>query len=557
MTGTMRSSGIEAIGDVPWGTHFCVFYHTRQDLIDVIVPFFKAGLESGEFCMCVTSEPFTKADVKRQMARAIPGFDQYLNSGQMDVMGYNEWYAIDGVFNSDRVLNGWVEKLRKARERGFSGLRLTGNTFWLEKTGWKAFMDYEDAINKVIGQHNMIAMCTYSLQRCDASDILDVVGTHEFALTRREGEWKIVESVGFKETKEALKSSEAKFRALFEGAGMAMFVAEVATGHIVDCNRKAEELIGRPREEIIGLHQTQLHPAGMAEKQREQFARHVRGIIIDNDEALVQHRDGRVIPVIVNAAPLEVNGRQIMIGFFLDNTGRKRAEKALEEAKTQAELYLDLMSHDINNMHQIALGYLELAKELPPGPLKDEMIEKPVEVLQRSARLIKNVRKMQKFHEGAFQTTDINVAKLLADVRREFGAVPGKTIRLDLNGHDHCIVRGNELLHDIFANLVSNAIRHTGDRADIGISLDVVNNDMGRCCQVSVEDDGPGIPDELKESIFNRLLKSTAKTRGMGLGLYLVKSLVDSYGGRVWVEDRIKGDHRKGARFVVMLPVIG
>ena len=71
-----------------------------------------------------------------------------------------------------------------------------------------------------------------------------------------------------------------------------------------------------------------------------------------------------------------------------------------------------------------------------------------------------------------------------------------------------------------------------------------------------VEDDGPGIPDDLKSVIFNRTLRGTSKARGMGLGLYLVKSLVDSYGGKVWIENRVHGDHTKGARFVVLLPAV-
>jgi signal transduction histidine kinase len=73
---------------------------------------------------------------------------------------------------------------------------------------------------------------------------------------------------------------------------------------------------------------------------------------------------------------------------------------------------------------------------------------------------------------------------------------------------------------------------------------------------VSVEDNGRGIPDDFKRQIFNRMLKGTAKAKGMGLGLYLVRTLVNSYGGRVWVEDRVPGDHTKGAKFVVMLPAI-
>lgn len=71
-----------------------------------------------------------------------------------------------------------------------------------------------------------------------------------------------------------------------------------------------------------------------------------------------------------------------------------------------------------------------------------------------------------------------------------------------------------------------------------------------------MEDDGPGIRDELKKTLFSRSLKGTPRAKGMGLGLYIVKSLVGNYGGLIRVEDRIRGDHTEGARFVVMLPVI-
>ncbi len=71
-----------------------------------------------------------------------------------------------------------------------------------------------------------------------------------------------------------------------------------------------------------------------------------------------------------------------------------------------------------------------------------------------------------------------------------------------------------------------------------------------------VEDNGPGIPDDFKGQIFHRILRGTTNAKGMGLGLYLVKSLVESYGGHVWVEDRITGDYTKGVRFVVMLPAV-
>ncbi|HTY89985.1 MAG TPA: PAS domain S-box protein [Methanocella sp.] len=239
-----------------------------------------------------------------------------------------------------------------------------------------------------------------------------------------------------------------------------------------------------------------------------------------------------------------------------DITERKLAEEALIVAKQQAELYLDLMSHDINNMHQVALGYLELAKSMPPGEEQAKLLDKPEEVLHRSTQLISNVRKLEKLRNGLLLLQDVDVCQVLRDVQSEYGSVPNKRVTLHLNECERCMVRANDLLYDVFANLVSNAIKHTGESADILIDLDTVSINGVKYCRVMVDDNGPGIPDEMKDRIFQRLLKGTSKAKGMGLGLYLVKTLVDSYSGRVWVEDRVTGDYTKGTRFVVTLPVI-
>jgi signal transduction histidine kinase len=83
-----------------------------------------------------------------------------------------------------------------------------------------------------------------------------------------------------------------------------------------------------------------------------------------------------------------------------------------------------------------------------------------------------------------------------------------------------------------------------------------VRTDCPGYCTVTIDDNGPGIPDQLKELVFNRLQRGDTKAKGSGLGLFLVKSLVESYGGKVWAEDRIKGDHTGGARFKVLLPIL-
>ncbi len=114
----------------------------------------------------------------------------------------------------------------------------------------------------------------------------------------------------------------------------------------------------------------------------------------------------------------------------------------------------------------------------------------------------------------------------------------------------------NELLYDVFSNLVGNAIKHSVRSPMINIVIENVLKEGGQYYKVIVEDNGPGISDELKPRIFDRHLRGSSHAKGSGIGLYLVKTLVESFGGRAWVEDRIPGDRSEGSRFVVLLPAL-
>jgi len=208
----VRKTALDIIGDFPWGTHFCQFYQTKDDLIDILVPYFKAGLEDNEFCMWITSEPLHVEDAKRALKEKVNNLDDYIQRGQIEILDYTQWYTKAGRFDSDEVLKGWVEKEKQALEKGFDGLRLTGNTFWLEKKDWENFKNYEAVINSVIGNYRMLAICTYCLDKCTASEIVDVVSNHQFALVKRQDEWEIIESAEYKKTVKALRQSEQKSR---------------------------------------------------------------------------------------------------------------------------------------------------------------------------------------------------------------------------------------------------------------------------------------------------------------------------------------------------------
>jgi len=322
-------------------------------------------------------------------------------------------------------------------------------------------------------------------------------------------------------------------------------------GHFFYVNEEACQSLGYSRDEMLCMGVYDITPdvtrQGWADHFQE-LKEHGRWTF----ESKHCRRDGRIFPVEIRTNVIRFNDREYVCAFARDITERNLAEKALKEARMQAELYLDLMGHDINNMHQIALGYLELARDMQGDEKRNEFIDKPIEVLHRSARLIQNVRKLQKLHEGVLKTQEVDLVTMLSDVYQEFGSMPGKTINLNLNGYDHIYIRASELLNDVFENLVSNAIQHTDNPAEITIDADRVVDDDQPCYRIIVEDDGPGIHDDFKGIIFNRMYKGSA--RGMGLGLYLVKSLIESYGGRIRVGDRIEGDHTRGAKFMVFLP---
>jgi signal transduction histidine kinase len=205
MTTEMRTTGVDVVGDMPWGTHFCVFYDTKADLLETLVSYCKAGLQSEEFCLWVVAAPLTEEDARQALQRAVPDFDRYVTDASMEIVAAHDWYLHDGKFDLERVIGGWNEKLAHASARGYAGVRVTGDTAWLEKNDWKDFCEYEESLNVSIANQRMAVLCTYPLGACGADEILDVVRTHQFAVTKRRGSWEVIETAGYKQAKAEIK----------------------------------------------------------------------------------------------------------------------------------------------------------------------------------------------------------------------------------------------------------------------------------------------------------------------------------------------------------------
>jgi len=187
-----RKTGIPALGDVPWGTHVCHFYNTKEDLIDILVPYFKAGLESHELCVWIASEPLCAQEAEEALAKSVSGLEDHIRSGQIEILSAGEWYLKEGAFDPRRVLKGLVNKHNKALDNGYEGIRATGNTLWLEKKLWMDLMDYEKELNEIIRQYRTIVLCSYCLRDCEISEAIQVSNNHQFALIKNEGKWELL-----------------------------------------------------------------------------------------------------------------------------------------------------------------------------------------------------------------------------------------------------------------------------------------------------------------------------------------------------------------------------
>ena len=202
MATDMQKPGIDVVGDLAaWGSHFCLFYETKQDLLDALISYYKSGLERGEYCLWIVAEPLTIEEAIAALKGAVPDLDRYLANSSLEFTSAGDWFFPDGTFDSKRVPGRFYEKLAGASARGYPGMRVAGDTTWLLKKDWGHWCDFEDGLNGVIGNQRLAGLCSYPLPKCGAPEILDVVRTHQFALARRHGSWEVVETAGLKQAK--------------------------------------------------------------------------------------------------------------------------------------------------------------------------------------------------------------------------------------------------------------------------------------------------------------------------------------------------------------------
>jgi PAS domain S-box-containing protein len=362
MASELRKTGISVIGDVPWGTHFCCFYETEQDLLETLVLYFKAGLESKEFCLWVVSQALNVEEAKHALGRAVPDLERHLAEGDLEIHSHDEWYVRDGRWDPQRALQSWREKLNQTSANGHAGLRASGDAGWIQNDGWIAFRGYEEQVNAMVADQRSIILCTYPLRTSPGDQIFDVAHIHQVAVARRNGNWEVIETPELKEAKAEIKrlndkleqtveertrelatANEALKRQIIERDAQALrykTLMETSTDSIYVVDEKGDLQEANAaflrRRGFTAAEAKNLNVADWdAQWSREQLQERMRKLVGGSAVFETRHRckDGAVFDVEVGATSVQIGGKQLFFCVARDIAERKQAKQALRESE--------------------------------------------------------------------------------------------------------------------------------------------------------------------------------------------------------------------------------
>jgi PAS domain S-box-containing protein len=370
-----------------------------------------------------------------------------------------------------------------------------------------------------------------------------------------------------KQAEEALKHAHQQLLDIIEFLPDATFVID-RNHRAISWNRAMEKLTGVSKEDVIGKGDyayaipfygkprplmVNFILDGKKEIASLYDTFHSEKGICTAEIYIPETYDGREAYFWGIAAPLVDSNGQIVgaIETIRDITERKRAEEALrqhtedltqlqrelEVSNREANLYLDILTHDIRNTENVSNLYAELLADTLEGEAAGYM-ENLQRSIKKSIEILSAVSTIRRIHQTSSELKPIDLDAVVQGVIEDYlGSI------FCYNGAHHQ-VQADNLLSVIFNNLIGNAVKHGGPGVEIAVRV----KEEDGVVQVSIEDTGPGVPDDEKHEIFHRYEK---KKRGVGegLGLYLVQILVERYGGRVWVEDRVPGHSEEGATF--------
>jgi hypothetical protein len=164
---------------VQWGSHLAHFFGSGYELRDLLVPYFKAGLENNEQCLWVTGQAFDAEQACAALLAAVPDLDARERRNQIEIVNGNKWYAAGEKLRPPELVTGLLQREQDALGLGYTGLRTNGNCAWVSQ--WANFLEYESLVQKAVRGRRMICMCSYCNNHLDGSHF-DIIERHDLTV---------------------------------------------------------------------------------------------------------------------------------------------------------------------------------------------------------------------------------------------------------------------------------------------------------------------------------------------------------------------------------------
>ncbi len=369
-----------------------------------------------------------------------------------------------------------------------------------------------------------------------------------------------------KSIEEALRDSEMRFRSLAQSAIDAI-VSINSEDKIIFWNKGAESIFGYTEEEVIGRSVVMLIPESFRAAHRGGVRRYLatgeRRIIGKTVELQGLTKGGIEFPLELSLSTWGTREGTFFTGMMRDITRRKEAEKALEQRTTEArqrndelESLIQMVAHDLKSPVITIGGLVRLLKgitaKVPADDRKEQILNQLSLTSESVERFLRDLLDGLVSEHTEPERAEVRLVEVVNEVVRQHRQmIDEKGISLEVEIASAPAVRGDRhRIQQVLDNLVINSVRHMGDKDYPKIQIQVLSDQDYVVTRVT--DNGVGIPAQYLDKIFDRFFRASRSgiQGGTGLGLSIAKKIIESHGGRIWVES----EEGKGASFVFELP---
>jgi PAS domain S-box-containing protein len=349
-----------------------------------------------------------------------------------------------------------------------------------------------------------------------------------------------------KQVEEALRKSEERFKQMFRNHSAVMLLLEPESGEIIDANLAAEKFYGYSCEGLLSLNISNINiltPELVAAEMHAAVEEKRNHFIFPHKLA-----DGEIRTVEVYSTPINVNNLTLLFSVVHDITERKKAEQELQNKNAEMERFAYTVSHDLKSPLITIQSYSGMiAQDLEAGRYERarEDIKRIEGAADKMTALLKDLLELSRAGRQMNESTEVNMNRLVKDTLAQL-AGPLKqsqaevVVQLDLPA----VLGDSKRIAEVVQNLIENAIKYRGDQP--ALRIEIGTRQDGTECVFFISDNGKGIDSRHHEKVFGLFNKLDAESEGTGVGLALVKRIIEVHGGRVWVESEGEG---MGSRF--------